>query len=253
MYNLDEAAARINKEAGLTHTPFEVTPRMLCDWGRIYDGYSVSIQLAFRGNVLNSSKGEITIPHGNYFEVPPDLLFEFEMTDSVNITRLFGGADVLFIEPPLVATMDKLRIAAKDVTDFVTAFKAVLADSQKQQKMTQALRNYTATPAAKVGAVPVTTPAPAVKGIDKRKVQAAFQNIKWDYDHWGKNLATPPNWLKDCRVARGDKNTSALWNPADIALALLDKNIQIKKLDAVFVDLNDWADEWRKKTEHERE
>ena len=173
MYNLDEAAERINKEAGLTHTPFEVTPRMLCDWGRIYDGYAVSIQLAFRGNVLNSSKGEITIPYGNYFDVPPDLLFEFEMTDSVNITRLFDGADVLFIEPPMVETMDSLRIAAKDVTDFVTAFKAVLADSQKQQAMAQALRNYA--PTAKVEAVTVTQPAPAVPpddtGLSKRERQ----------------------------------------------------------------------------------
>lgn len=111
-------------------------------------------------------------------------------------------------------------------------------------------------PVATSGSVAQPAPAEKVKaarGIDKRKVMYAFQDIKWDYDHWGKNLSTPPDWLKTCRVARGDKNTSALWNPADIGLALLDKKIKLKKLDAVFVSLNDWADEWREKTTLERD
>jgi hypothetical protein len=51
--------------------------------------------------------------------------------------------------------------------------------------------------------------------------------------------------LKECRVARGNKSTSATWNPVLIATALFDKNIAIKKLNAVFVSLPEWADEWR--------
>ena len=108
------------------------------------------------------------------------------------------------------------------------------------------------TPAPKVGDETGTTPLPAIKGVDKRKIMAAFQGIKWDYDHWKTNLASPSHALKGCRVLRGNKKASALWNPADIALYLLDEKIPLKKLDAVFVDLNDWADEWREKTKNER-
>jgi hypothetical protein len=90
------------------------------------------------------------------------------------------------------------------------------------------------------------------RGLDKRKVMAAFQDIKWDYDKWGKNLASPSNKLKACRIALGNKKTSALWNPADIGLYLLDEGVELKPLDTVFMRLNDWVDEWRDKTVGER-
>jgi len=108
--------------------------------------------------------------------------------------------------------------------------------------------NTQSAPAPKVEAVPVKPPVPAIKGVDKRKVQAAFQHIKWDYDHWGKNLASPSNKLKACRVSPGSKKASALWNLADIALYLLDEGIVRKTLDTVFLRLPDWAAEWREKT-----
>ena len=100
------------------------------------------------------------------------------------------------------------------------------------------------TPAAKVE---------AAKGIEKRDVMAAFNGLKWDYDHWGKNLASPSDKLKKCRVAPGSKTASALWNPADIGVFLLDEDVPLKKLDAVFVGLGDWLDEWREKTALERD
>jgi len=83
------------------------------------------------------------------------------------------------------------------------------------------------------------------KGITKQLVANAFEGIPFDHDHWIKNLATPPKWLLECRVAKGSKKASATWNPVLIAAALFDKEIPIKKLDAVFVDLNSWADEWQ--------
>ena len=85
------------------------------------------------------------------------------------------------------------------------------------------------------------------RGITVSEVAAAFQDIKWDYTKWTKNLSTPAKWILPCRVAKGKKGkkNSALWNPAQIAIALLDHRIQIKKLDAVFISLNDWANEWR--------
>ena len=93
----------------------------------------------------------------------------------------------------------------------------------------------------------------AVRGIGKRKVMAAFQDIKWDYDKWGKNLASPSDKLAACRIAKGNKKASALWNPADIGLYLLDEGVKINTLNAVFVGLKDWADEWREKTALERD
>lgn len=81
------------------------------------------------------------------------------------------------------------------------------------------------------------------KGITKQLVANAFEGIPFDHDHWIKNLATPPKWLLECRVAKGSKKASATWNPVLIAAAFFDKEIPIKKLDAVFVDLNSWADE----------
>lgn len=95
--------------------------------------------------------------------------------------------------------------------------------------------------------------AQATSGIDKRKVAATFQDIKWDYDHWLNNLASPSNKLKECRLAKGSKTKSALWNPVSIGLYLLDEEIPIKILDSKFIGLKDWIDEWREKTEIERD
>ena len=104
----------------------------------------------------------------------------------------------------------------------------------------------TFTPAPK--AATDTTPAPASKGITKNAVISAFEGLHYDGGQW-KRLLSDQNakWLLPCRVARGDKNTSSLWNPPDIALTLLDKGILIRKLDAVFVGLQEWQEEWQKK------
>lgn len=107
---------------------------------------------------------------------------------------------------------------------------------------------------AKVEAVAVTPPAPAAKGITKNAVIGAFEGLHYNADQWKKLLGDQDaKWLLPARVARGDKNTSALWNPTVIALTLLDKEIPIRKLDAVFVSLNDWADEWREKSAYFRD
>lgn len=94
----------------------------------------------------------------------------------------------------------------------------------------------------------------AAKGITKNAVIGAFEGLHYNADQWKKLLGDQDRkWLQPARVARGDSNTSALWNPTTIALALLDKEIPIKKLDAVFVSLNDWSDEWREKSAYFRD
>jgi hypothetical protein len=85
----------------------------------------------------------------------------------------------------------------------------------------------------------------SVAGITKQKVINAFEGVYWERDKWGKYLGDPPEWLKECRVARGSKKASATWNPVLIAVALHDRGVPIKKLDAVFVGLKDWADKWQ--------
>ncbi len=92
----------------------------------------------------------------------------------------------------------------------------------------------------------------AVRGITKRKVAIVFADLHFSYGRWMKNLASPPNWLltEGIRVAKGNKKTSATWNPVLIAVALFDKpKITIRQLDAVFVALSDWGDEWREASE----
>jgi hypothetical protein len=92
----------------------------------------------------------------------------------------------------------------------------------------------------------------AGKGITKNVVISAFSGLHFDGDQWSKYTATPPDWLKNCRVERGNKKTSALWNPVDIAIALLDKKVKIKQLDPIFVDLEDWMEEWKQKSSYFR-
>jgi hypothetical protein len=90
------------------------------------------------------------------------------------------------------------------------------------------------------------TKVEAVKpGITKGSVINSFEGMYFDRDKWNKYLGDPPNWLMECRVAKGNKKTSATWNPVLIAAALFDKEIAITRLDAVLVRLPDWANEWR--------
>ncbi|MEQ1813398.1 MAG: hypothetical protein ABL860_02965 [Candidatus Nitrotoga sp.] len=106
-------------------------------------------------------------------------------------------------------------------------------------------------PAAKVEAGADATSDNAVKpvrGITKNAVIGAFTELRFNNDQWAKYLGDPPQWLEVCRVAKGSKKVSATWNPALIAAGLYDKGISIKKLDAVFVSLQDWADEWKEKS-----
>lgn len=98
-----------------------------------------------------------------------------------------------------------------------------------------------------------TTKAP-LNGVDKKTIALKFHDIYWSESEWNKSLASPPKWLKECRVSRGtrSKNNPSSWNPVDIAIALTDKGISTSKLDAVFVSLSAWRDEWETKSEYLR-
>ena len=100
-------------------------------------------------------------------------------------------------------------------------------------------------------AAPAATPQ-AAKVITKQEVIKTFAGLHFDRDAWSKALSDAPLWLEPCRVnrgVRGKKAVSATWNPVLIAVALIDKGVPMNKLDAVFVVLRDWADEWSEKTD----
>lgn len=95
----------------------------------------------------------------------------------------------------------------------------------------------------------VTVTNNPVKGMTKQPVINAFEGLYFNRDSWDTALANTPKWLEDCRVAKGSRRASATWNPVLIGLALIDKNVSLKKLDIVFVGLEDWQDEWQEKTD----
>ena len=87
--------------------------------------------------------------------------------------------------------------------------------------------------------------------VPKVKIAETFQDLHYSYEKWKKYLATPPDWLKPCRASKGSRGRSggALWDPVQIGLCLLDKNIPIKTLDFAFHShLNSWASIWKEKT-----
>lgn len=98
----------------------------------------------------------------------------------------------------------------------------------------------------------VTAGAPPAAKVEERSItkqQAinAFDGLHLNRNGWNNALSDVPKWIEPCRVTRGrkgDKSAPATWNPVLIAAALFDKGVPVKKLDAVFVSLNDWADEW---------
>lgn len=53
---------------------------------------------------------------------------------------------------------------------------------------------------------------------------------------------------------KGDKSTSATWNPVLIATALIDKGITVKQLDPVFLRRlqQDWGGEWEEASAYYR-
>lgn len=94
----------------------------------------------------------------------------------------------------------------------------------------------------------------ATRSITKQQVIIKFQGIYWDAVKWNKYLGDPPKWLEECRVSKGtrSKNNPSTWNPVQIAIALTEKGVSLNKLDAVFVNLKDWQDEWMEKSDYLR-
>ena len=128
-------------------------------------------------------------------------------------------------------------------------FEQVKADDLDQWFESKNVEYRIQHPATNNSEVLKSEPVRVRVGITKQYVINAFESVYWSRDQWGKYLATTPKWLQPCRMTKGNKTTSATWNPTSIGLALLDKKIKLKQLDLVFMGLKDWKDEWQEKTD----
>ncbi len=209
VYNLDEASKRINKE---TFNVLDVTPRLLCAWRRDNNqetnGSIIAVHVAFSGNASHSSKGDITIPYGHYFEVMPHTLFGFEETLSINVSELWDGADVLFIDPPKVTAISDLRVLVGDVVSFINAFNLFLENSRQKKLLIQALRNYLPKAAQPEHAPKVKVASDAVTNNWKLQVQTEAARLWKDLVNMG--CSPTRNSIKDdlARWCRDNKITT---------------------------------------------
>ncbi len=158
-------------------------------------------------------------------------------------------------------TKTELRNAMrKNAYDVKTVLESDVPDTQSPAKWIACATElgfevdevWSKLPDAKGEAVPDTK-----RSISKGEVINAFDGFHFSRDRWDKSLGDPPDWLKTCRVEKGkqgDNKASARWNPVLIAVGLLkiDKALTPKKLDAVFVRLPDWADEWQETIAYDR-
>ena len=101
-----------------------------------------------------------------------------------------------------------------------------------------------------------TTPLNSVRYINKHKVATAFQGIYWNFTQWRDNLGDPPEWLIVARKekgVRGNNKIPSKWDPIEIALALLGREITVEELNQAFKKpvLIDWASEWKERTYNE--
>ena len=141
------------------------------------------------------------------------------------LVNMFPAHDgtIVKIEPGWTVPLSELRFKREDLERVA----AILEDRAERQENAQS-----------------GTAGESPRGVPKQQVMDAFDGLLFTRARWSKNLASPPNWLLDCRVQPGNKKTPAVWNPALIAVCLHDKGIALRKLDAVFVGLRDWAEEW---------
>lgn len=196
-------------------------------------------------------------PTGRYSILDATVLLLAETGESIKLRRAVEageiksyapGREVHIVRPAHAYVLDSDELYQDDINAWLDSNYPRLS-----------FRFGTKQPPAKVGTgdtaneseQPASAPAIEMEkqGIDKREIARAFAGMHFNYDKWLKYLATPPDWLKKCRLKMGSKSASAKWSPVLIAVELLGKGKTPRQLDAVFVDLKDWVDEWREITE----
>lgn len=91
----------------------------------------------------------------------------------------------------------------------------------------------------------------AISGVDRNRIIAAFPPpIGTTPENWSKTLSSPPKWLSGARKCNGKPSVSALWNPAQFAMAYAEKGYMTKPNITVIInrEFADWLPEWEKYT-----
>lgn len=124
----------------------------------------------------------------------------------------------------------------------------------------------------KVSSSVILPPTPAIpvlnheestpKGLTNQQIMTVFDGIHFisnqsstSNEKWKKALADPSPWLEQARLQKGTKSRKhlALWDPVQIAAALIDKKVKLAKVDGLFVShakiLKEWAPVWEEKSE----
>lgn len=171
------------------------------------------------------------------------------------------GEYILFAEPVRI-TREQVRIGHETLRNIVNIWRAAQAGRWIKDKSRPDGMRYQRGPDWMFPPEPVAPAAPATqqkeskRGIGKQRIISAFEGIYFNTSaQWDNALADVPDWLEPGVVMkgkRGNNKQSTLWDPVQIAVALYDKNVSIKKLDAVFVSLRDWSDEWQAASEYLR-
>jgi hypothetical protein len=171
------------------------------------------------------------------------------------------GEHVLFSEPVRV-TREQVRIRKETLHNILNVWRKAQTGRWIEDKSSPDGMRYQNGPDWMFPPEPVAPSAPATqqkeskRGITKQQIISAFEGLHFNTAaQWDNALADVPDWLEPgviMKGKRGNNKQSTLWDPVQIAVALLGKNIPIKKLDSVFVRLGDWADEWRATSDYFR-
>lgn len=229
MYNLIEASTRINSEI-FSRIGFKVTPRILCDWGRIDDGKFLRVYVAYKGSAISKTNGQTDITRMGYFEVLPIILEEFEMADTINVPVLFDGVkgDTLYIDPPISVTIDKLRVSVDDVKEFINYAREISEVRMRNlKKLALALGNYNKpqieSTTAKTKAVNDETKPWLIKELkDPNPIQPWYTPARY----FARQLVTDDSTLLTKRSLLAEKTAQSLFS------AGIYGRIKNKKLDA---------------------
>ena len=218
---IDEACAWLSAETGEVWTQPRLLESNLTPW--FWIDYDANHPYLFGGKIEGYLARMV-------FQGDIARLGVERSTVRVNMFTTHDG-EVIKVEPGVCVALSDLRYLRCDLEA-----EALLVEETVQAAQTPEVEGKQGT----------------IRGATKHEVATAFDGLLFDHAHWLRNLASPPKWLVACRVCLGSKTASALWNPAVIALALLDRGVDLKKLDAAFTHLKEWRGEWREKSSGER-
>lgn len=263
---IPEALTELGKLTTRTWTDSEIFD-ISTDLGiELHAAAPISARVIVRKGLVNKFEG-MPIREGGLAVLFPWQVGQLWVSGETITSRPFSGRNdreedgehILFAEPVRV-TKEQVRIRAETLQEIFKIWQDAQSGRWVKDGTAPDGMRYHRAPDWMFPTDSIDTAISAIQqdgkqsktGLTKQRIILAFDGLHFSDARWSKALGSPPDWLKPCRIMPGNKSTSALWNPVEIAAALLDKGISIKKLDAVFVELRDWHEEWMEKSEYFR-